>query len=153
MREHDHNACVERVISYAEERSKESSFRFTPVRRRVLEILLEEHRALGAYDLLKRLEAEGMKAQPPIAYRALEFLEKHGFVHKLERLNAFVACMHPEDDHEAAFVVCRECHAVAETQGPSEISKLQDSAAEIGFSVENVFVEVQGLCPDCAPKT
>ncbi len=46
----------------------------TPVRRRVLEILLEKHRAMGAYDVLDRLAAEGFGNQPPVAYRALDFL-------------------------------------------------------------------------------
>ncbi|MEM1275897.1 MAG: transcriptional repressor [Pseudomonadota bacterium] len=149
MHQHDHHSCVARVMSYAEELSQEPDFRLTPVRRRVLEILLEEHRAMGAYDILKRLKAEGMKSQPPVAYRALEFLQEHGFVHKIERLNAFVACMHPEEDHAAAFMICRKCRAVAETHGPKKISVLEETAAAIGFAVENVFVELQGLCPEC----
>jgi hypothetical protein len=59
--------------------------RLTPVRRRVLEILLEEHKAMGAYDVLTRLAAEGFGNQPPVAYRALEFLEDQGFAHRIRR--------------------------------------------------------------------
>ena len=88
--------------------------RLTPVRRRVLEILLEEHRALGAYDVLQRLAAEGFGNQPPVAYRALDFLVEQGLAHRIRRLNAFTACMHPGEAHAPAFLICRACDAVAE---------------------------------------
>jgi Fur family zinc uptake transcriptional regulator len=41
---------------------------------KTLEILLQDHRALGAYDILDRLRAAGFGSQPPVAYRALDFL-------------------------------------------------------------------------------
>ena len=46
----------------------------TPARRKVLELLLQEHRALGAYDILDLLREAGFNSQPPVAYRALDFL-------------------------------------------------------------------------------
>ena len=75
----------------------------TPVRRRALEILLKEHRALGAYEVLDGLREPGFGSQPPVAYRALEFLVTHGFAHRVERLNAFIACAHPGKAHAPAF--------------------------------------------------
>lgn len=149
MRDHDHASCVAHVMAYAEAKGAEAGFRLTPVRRRVLEILLEEHRAIGAYEVLNRLHAEGMKSQPPVAYRALEFLETHGFVHKIERLNAFVACMHPGEEHSAAFMICRECRAVAETHSLPKLRELEETATKAGFLIESRFIELQGLCPDC----
>ena len=50
----------------------DKSLQFTPVRRRVLEILLAKHHAVGAYDILDELLDEGLGSQPPIAYRALD---------------------------------------------------------------------------------
>ncbi len=92
---HDHIGCIADAITVAEARCTANGLQMTPVRRRVLEILLQEHVALGAYAILERLRQEGLGSQPPVAYRALDFLVKHGFVHKIERLNAFVACSHP----------------------------------------------------------
>ncbi len=80
---HDHRGCIAEAVSVAEAVCADRKVRFTPGRRRVLEILLEEHRALGAYDILDRLNREGRGSQPPVAYRALDFLVKHGFVHKI----------------------------------------------------------------------
>ena len=58
----------------------------------MLEALLESHRALTAYELLDQLAAAGLGSQPPVAYRALDFLVANGFVHRIERLGAFAAC-------------------------------------------------------------
>lgn len=91
--------------------------RLTPVRRRALEILLEAHRALGAYEVLERLRADGFGGQPPVAYRALEFLAAMGLVHRIRRLNAFAACMRPGEAHQALFLICRRCEALAEAPG------------------------------------
>ena len=121
----------------------------TPVRRRVLEILLESHKVIGAYDILKRLGEDGHPTQPPVAYRALDFLQTHGFVHKIERLNAFVACMHPSESHKPAFMICRNCKAVAETHLPKAIDRFNDAAKAIGFNIECAVLEIEGLCPDC----
>lgn len=147
MRAHDHDNCVSRVLDEAEAATSASGARFTPVRRRVLEILLESHVALGAYDILKRLAAEGLGDKPPVAYRALDFLVEQGLAHRIESLNAFVACMHPGQTHNPAFMICRDCRAVAEASGaPDAIAK---DAARIGFQVETTVVEAEGLCPKC----
>ncbi|MEM7179130.1 MAG: Fur family transcriptional regulator [Pseudomonadota bacterium] len=132
--------------------SETENLRLTPVRRRVLEILLETHEAMGAYDLLKRLDAEGMKAQPPVAYRALSFLQENGFVHKIEALNAYVACMHPDQDHTPAFMICRGCGAVAETISDMPNHAFEDAAKNVGFQIESAVIEMQGLCPNCQPS-
>ncbi|RMF35632.1 MAG: transcriptional repressor [Alphaproteobacteria bacterium] len=144
----DHRACVARGLAEIERLACRKGVRLTPVRRRVLEILLESHIALGAYDILARLSAEGMPAQPPVAYRALDFLIRHGLAHRIERLNAFVACAHPEAAHAPAFLICRKCRLVAEAvAGPSPLSR---EAAELGFRLETSVVEAEGLCPSCA---
>lgn len=62
---HDHKACIRDGVAAADEYCRARGLHFTPVRRRVLELLLEEHRALGAYDILDRLREEGLGSQPP----------------------------------------------------------------------------------------
>jgi Fur family transcriptional regulator, zinc uptake regulator len=121
----------------------------TPVRREALQILLAEHRAMGAYDVLERLAAAGFGSQPPVAYRALEFLVEHGLAHKVRRLNAFAACMHPETDHAPVFLICRGCNALAETAAEPVRAALDAAARAVGFSVERTSIEALGLCPSC----
>ncbi len=146
---HDHHACIQQGVAAAEARCAHEGLQFTPVRRRVLEILLERHRALGAYDILDVLRQEGKGSQPPVAYRALDFLVKNGFAHKIERLNAFVACAHPGESHAPAFLICRKCDKVAEAEADPASGMLGHSAARIGFRIERAVVEAEGLCPAC----
>ncbi|PTX54314.1 Fur family zinc uptake transcriptional regulator [Litoreibacter ponti] len=146
---HDHDSCIASAVATADEVCRAAGLRFTPVRRRVLEILLERHRALGAYEILDVLREEGLGSQPPVAYRALDFLTQHGFAHKIERLNGFIACTHPGDAHAPAFLICRECDAVAETLTAPEDGRLGQVARDTGFEIERTVLEAEGLCPNC----
>jgi Fur family zinc uptake transcriptional regulator len=146
---HDHNACITEAVAAADRHCAENGLQFTPARRRVLEILLEHHRALGAYDILDQLRKEGLGSQPPVAYRALDFLVKHGFAHKIERLNAFVACSHVGEDHSPAFLICRSCDKVAEAQSAPIRGAMDKAAKTAEFRIERVAVEAVGLCPNC----
>ena len=149
---HDHASCVVDGLSAAEVRCNREGLRFTPVRRKVLEILLQEHRALGAYVILDRLRDEGFGSQPPVAYRALDFLVSNGLAHKIERLNAFIACAHPGETHAPAFMICRMCDSVAEAQSTPARGALGAAARATGFQIERTVVEAEGLCPTCAEK-
>jgi Fur family zinc uptake transcriptional regulator len=149
---HDHGVCVSDTLAAAEARCAAEGLRFTPVRRKVLEILLQEHRALGAYTILDRLREDGFGSQPPVAYRALDFLVANGLAHKIERLNAFIACVHPSHSHTPAFMICRLCDAVAEAQSSPARGALGDAARATGFRIERTVVEAEGVCPACVDK-
>ncbi len=149
---HDHRACVDHALGAVEARCAEEGLRFTPVRRKVLELLLKEHKAMGAYAILDELREAGFGSQPPVAYRALDFLVDNGFVHKIERLNAFVACAHPGESHAPAFMICRVCDAVAEAHSAPAKGALGAAARAAGFQIERTVVEAEGVCPACAEK-
>lgn len=153
FRAHEHAGCVERGVLAAEQLCAARSVRLTAARRRVLEILLAEHRALGAYEVLAKLSEKGEPAHPPAAYRALDFLVENGLAHKVERLNAFIACSHPHDGHRPVFLICRDCRSVAEATDPENDSALHNTAERVGFQIENSSVELVGLCPGCLPES
>jgi Fur family zinc uptake transcriptional regulator len=146
---HDHHGCSAHVLAEADRMAADRGLRLTPVRRKVLEILLEEHRALGAYAVLDRLAAAGFGNQPPVAYRALDFLVEHGFAHRVQRLNAFAACMAPGRDHAPVFLICEGCGVVAEGDGRAVRAALDEAAQGAGFAVTRSTVEAVGLCPTC----
>ncbi len=145
---HDHAGCIDTALQAAEVACAASGLRLTPTRRRVLEILLEEHAALKAYDILRRLDREGRRAQPPVAYRALGFLVEAGLAHRVECLNAYVACSRPGTRHAAAFLICAGCGAVAESAA-APADAIAPSAARAGFRIEDAVLEARGLCPAC----
>jgi len=150
---HDHASCISDCIAVADSQCKAQGLQLTPVRRRVLEILLQQHQSLGAYEILDRLRNEGLGSQPPVAYRALDFLVKHGFAHKIERLNAFIACTHPGQSHAPVFMICRLCNAVAETHTDLGKGQLGQLARNAGFQIERTVVEAEGLCPTCQKQS
>ena len=68
----------------------------------ILEALMASPRPLSAYDLIATIGPQ-VPASPPTIYRALKKLISDGKVHRIESLNAFVACRHSrcaEPDHE-----------------------------------------------------
>ena len=146
---HDHHACVTGSLDRAESVVRQRGLRLTPVRRRTLEILLERHGAMGAYEVLERLAEDGFGKQPPVAYRALEFLVENGLAHRIRRLNAFAACMCPGTAHRPVFFICHACNAVAEAPAAAVAEAVDRAAASIGFAVERSNVEAVGLCPSC----
>ena len=146
---HDHSACIRTAISALQDYCAEKKLNLTALRLNVFKILLEEHRAIGAYQILDRLKAGGKSAQPPVAYRALDFLVNSGFAHKIEHLNAFIACGHPGITHDPAFLICRDCQSVQESATRPALTSIADEAA---FAIEDSVIEAVGLCAGCKYK-
>jgi Fur family zinc uptake transcriptional regulator len=121
--------------------------RFTETRRQVFGIIWQSHKALTAADIMEKLG----NSQPPITYRALDFLEKLGLVHHVASLNAYVGCTHPEEPgHVGQLLICKHCRNVTEVEGVED--PLQKAAHKAGFNIEHVHVEVLGVCRDCRAK-
>lgn len=148
FKKHDHGLCYKTSIQAFEKHCYENKLQCTPLRRKVLEFLLIDHRPLGAYDILELLRAEGLSSKPPIAYRVLDFLIEQGFVHKIQGLNAFVACSHPGDFHSPTFMICRKCDKVAEVEHKESGINLK-KASQIDFQIEEAFIEIKGVCNSC----
>ncbi|MGQ0740708.1 MAG: Fur family transcriptional regulator [Alphaproteobacteria bacterium] len=135
----------------AEEIASARRLRFTPLRRRVFEIVSQSHRPLGAYEVLAALEkTRRARLAPPTVYRALDFLRAHGFVHRIDSLNAYVTCFTPAKLHRAHFFLCEICGRAAELEDPRLNEALSLCAAAAQFAVERETVEIAGRCRDCS---
>ncbi len=149
--DHPHANCLESALSKAETSCHRRGLRLTAIRRRVLELVWRNHEPVKAYDLLAVLKAEMKGAAPPTVYRALEFLQQQGFVHRIESLHAYVGCGEPGHQTAAQFLICADCGEVAELDD-SEIGKLiSDKAGQLGFTIKQQTIEVKGLCTSCKP--
>lgn len=152
--EHEHDArglsgsALGHALQDADIRCSAAGERLTVPRRRVLELLLEAGQPVKAYDLIAAFGADGAPAKPPTVYRALDFLAKQGFAHRIESLNAYVACRREADGHAAAFLICDCCGATREIE-PAGLSEIQGIAGEAGYALSGVTVEAHGLCGDC----
>ena len=149
--DHDHPGlkghALRRAIGAAEVRCAETQERLTPPRRRVLELLLGSDAPQKAYDLIAAFGASGEPAKPPTVYRALEFLERLGFAHRIESLNAYVPCRMEGDEHRAAFLICDCCGAAQEIE--PDLAPALAAAEAAGYLVSAVTLEARGLCPAC----
>lgn len=109
---------------------------------------------LSAYTILDQLRGDGLRA-PLQVYRALDKLVAYGLVHRLESLNAFVACNHPsgadagESHGTAAFAICESCDSVAEFTEQDVAERLRSWAKAEGFEPHSTVIELRGLCEDC----
>jgi len=124
--------------------------RFTTLRQRVFALVCEAERPVGAYDLLERLaDADDRRAQPPTVYRALDFLQSQGLIHRLASNNTYLACVHPEEGHASVFLVCRHCGRASELESAAVDAAIGELAGQSGFSVEHSVMELAGLCELC----
>ena len=122
----------------------------------VLGALTQAEGPLSAYTILDRLRDEGFRA-PLQVYRALDKLLERGMVHRLESLNAFVACAHPQSaccaghgHGTVAFAICDSCGQVVEFHDHEVDHRLADWTRERKFKPEKTTIEIRGLCEACA---
>ncbi|HVI26343.1 MAG TPA: Fur family transcriptional regulator [Xanthomonadaceae bacterium] len=154
---HHHVHGAKAFVAAVEAACRERGLRLTPIRARVLGLIAEAGKPLKAYDLLDRLaqdrsrDGEGSgAAAPPTVYRALDFLLANGFIHKLESVNAFVACHHPSTaQHSVPFLICNRCHSAVELEDAEVVAALEERARKLGFVPQAQTLEVHGVCARC----
>ena len=141
---------VTAFLKQAETIAERKGQKLTKIRRKVLELLLESEEPAKAYDLLANLDGEGA-AKPPTVYRALDFLQSVGLAHKIESLNAYVACGHANHNHSAVFLICETCGGAEELHADATSTALSKETQAAGFKVTNAVIEARGTCRKCAP--
>ena len=142
------------LLSQASKVCDRRGAQLTELRRKVLGLVLESKKPTGAYDLLDQLRALHKGAAPPTVYRALDFLLEQGLIHKVERLSAFIGCVHrneaDHDHHHAVqFLICKRCGQVTELEDARIDKVLVEAARENGFHLTSSTVEAEGFCAAC----
>lgn len=148
---HDHGRCASDALDRAASLCESRRERLTAIRRRVLEIVWRGHKPVGAYSILEAMQRElGKVVAPPTVYRALEFLQAQGLVHRVESLNAYVGCHDPETPHSVQFMICRACKTAVELHDRRIADAIAGAASAAGFTPSESVVELSGLCSRCA---
>lgn len=151
---HHHVDDAAAFVRAVERACGERGLRLTPIRAHVLRLIADAGKPLKAYDLLDQVrDGDGPgAAAPPTVYRALDFLLANGFIHKLQSVNAFVACHHPNSaQHSVPFLICDSCHSAVELEDEMVVASLDERARALGFVPQAQTLEVHGLCANCAP--
>jgi Fur family zinc uptake transcriptional regulator len=148
--QHDHHYCTSELLGRAQRMCERRGAKLTRQRRDVLACVARSHAAVGAYEVIDRMADHGPRPAPITVYRALDFLEAHGLVHKIESRNAYVACSHAHEDEPAALLICEGCGTVAELAARDAFAELKKRASRQGFRPARMVVEVAGRCARCA---
>ncbi|MCF3933105.1 transcriptional repressor [Acuticoccus sp. M5D2P5] len=116
----------------------------------VYRVLQSAKGPMSAYQVLDQVREHGISA-PPTVYRALDYLVDQGQVHRLESINAYVACRDPKHVHTVpVFAICADCGGIDELPGVGVLTALEAQAQGIGFVMEGATVEIKGRCAACA---
>jgi Fur family zinc uptake transcriptional regulator len=137
------------VLAEAQQRCEAAGESLTPLRQRVLELLLDRPGPAKAYDLLPLLGGEKGQAKPPTIYRALDFLVRLGLAHRIESLNAFVACDVGACARSTIFLICERCGSTEEFDAGHALVDLSEAASRDGFSIRRTMIEASGVCASC----
>jgi len=142
----NHNLCKSSALLAAEKICEQLGARFTQHRRRVFEIVWQSHKAMSAADIMIEMDNK----QPPITYRALDFLKSAGLIHHITSLNAYIGCMHAKNpDHVGQLLICTKCNNVAELEPKEAVKELIEQAKQQGFSTQITHIEMLGTCNEC----
>lgn len=143
---HDHAPQTNaQIMQAARDICEEHGRRFTPLREHVFELVVKSNSAVKAYDLLDQLKPEVGSPKPPTVYRALDFLAELGLVHRVEALNAYIACDHSKGGHVAEFFICENCEDLQERHANDHVDCVPD-----GFAIRRSVIEHYGVCAKCA---
>lgn len=140
--------------------SKKADRPLSDKEQRVAAALRTFDKPASAYDIIARLKDEGLTA-PPTVYRALNRLIEKGLAHRLESLNAFIACAHdhagetcsnPAHGKSAIFAVCTTCGTVTEFADEKVSKRLEAWATDTGFELAGMTLEMRGVCAECTGR-
>ena len=138
-----------KFIKSAEDFCLQNKQRLTKPRIEVLKIISSSSKPLGAYEILEKLGNKIKSPKPPTAYRAIDFWMEHGFIHRIESLNAYVVC-HADHRHSGGqFMICDDCGSVVESHICDLPKPLKDNAAKNTFTPSRWNIEIHGQCERC----
>ncbi len=138
-----------KLLKFATDYCEAQMLRFTDARRFVLEIIADARKPIVAYDVLAQLRYKMPNPKPPTAYRAIEFLLAHQFIHRIESLNAYVVCAAGHRHAGSQFMICDDCGNVTEAHLCHMPPPIENTALESGFSVNSWSMELHGICKSC----
>jgi Fur family zinc uptake transcriptional regulator len=147
---HDHGRCTADALRHAESQCDRCGKKLTPTRRQVLEVLLQSHKPLGAYEIIDRTARDGARHAPITIYRALDFLIENGLVHRIESRNAYIGCVHRHGGSDlVVFLICERCGEVGEAPSDAVAQALRQATRAAGFAPKAPVIEIAGICANC----
>ena len=137
------------IFKKAENFCNSHQYRFTKPRAEILKIMLLSNKPMGAYDILEELAKIINNPKPPTVYRAIEFWQEHGFIHKIESLSSYIACDAGHRHQGSQFIICDDCGISIETHLCNPPEEFKNSVLENNFTLSSWNLEIHGFCKNC----
>lgn len=148
--QHSHHRCVKSAKLRAAKLAEDTGKKFGANQVQVLDALLQNHQASSAYEIVECVAESGKRLQAVQVYRALEILIKMGLVHRIQSMNAYIACTSDEEEHHnPQLLFCSSCKRVAELTSDTISTLISKIAKQTQFKLDYGLVELVGLCPEC----
>ncbi|WP_298642942.1 transcriptional repressor [uncultured Cardiobacterium sp.] len=148
MNKNQKNAIVRQIEQYC----IRNGARLTPIRKQVLELVLDYPNVVKAYEILADLQKSKRSAAPPTVYRALDFFVHIGVLHRAESLNGYVICSHFGEEHTSVILNCTVCGTTEELTAQEPVDILLAFCRERGFTVQDGPLVLSGECARCHTK-
>jgi Fur family zinc uptake transcriptional regulator len=123
--------------------------RFTPMRARVLELLLQGNRFVTAYEILDSMLETHPRANPATVYRILGFLMENALAQRLATVNGYVARTGALENDYRAFAICGRCSRVSELEANGVRDLLAALVASVDCALDDGGAEIRVVCRDC----
>ena len=136
------------VLTRAKKYCENNKLRFTEPRKKVLSLLANTHSPFGAYKIKNLLSSGKEQPNPPTIYRAIEFWEKHGFIHRVESLNAYIVCCQNHQHENFCIFICDNCNITKELCLKDNLIST-NNFKENGFTAHSYTTEIRGKCSKC----
>ncbi|MDR1659210.1 MAG: transcriptional repressor [Desulfovibrio sp.] len=136
-------------LTEAENLCRQQGVRLTGLRRAILEILTSADFPIKAYDIIEHMRDKGKRVTPATIYRTLAFLLQNGLVHRVNSLNAYVPCTAKHSNHVLLMFICSECQKTTEIDDQTLYNSMQARLKELGMSLQDSCIEIQGICKEC----
>ena len=137
------------ALTKAELICQNSGKMLTPLRREILQLILGSAKPVKAYAILAELKAKKLSDKPITVYRVLDFLRAHHLIHKIDSLNAYAACRHPEKKLDCYFLICQKCQAIKECCNQAIDQAILRTVTKSKFTIKHVTLEISGICEAC----
>jgi Fur family transcriptional regulator, zinc uptake regulator len=137
------------VIDQATQFCEKQKERLTKPRLEVLRVLADSSKPLGAYEIMNELRDALQNPKPPTVYRAIDFWLQHGFIHRIESLNAYIVCQADHRHSGSQFMICDDCGGVTEAHVCKLPEVFENAASSNCFNFSSWNIEIHGICVDC----
>jgi len=136
-------------LDQVEKECSKNGLRFTSSRQEIMSVLVNSRKPKSAYQILEKIQKNSSSAKPATVYRGLDFLCKHGFAHRIESNNAYVACASSSDCTSAQFLICESCDRTVEFHSHKFSNEISEHAKKEDFIITHKMLEIKGICREC----